>query len=224
MRFAFAVFALLPVAAIAETHPFNVHDLVMMDRVSDPQISPDGKRVAYQLRETDYAGNKGVNSVWIVDHRWQECRAASTFQEQAELISATSPRWSPDGKSVCRARQVEGRDARRCRRLSFDKDAKGGSKICRPTRRRRCRWTWTVSSCRQMASRSCCPLAVFSDCSDLACTKKRLDEKSASKASGQLFDKLFIRHWDTWANGTRSQLFIADVPAERRRRSQNRAC
>src|SRR5947208_1330904 len=31
-------------------HPFDVRDLVMMDRVSDPQISPDGKKVAYQLR------------------------------------------------------------------------------------------------------------------------------------------------------------------------------
>jgi dipeptidyl aminopeptidase/acylaminoacyl peptidase len=50
-------------------------------------------------------------------------------------------------------------------------------------------------------------LQVFTDCKDLACTRKRLDEQAASKASGRKFDKLFVRHWDTWANGTRSQLF-----------------
>src|SRR5262249_8587359 len=52
---------------------------------------------------------------------------------------------------------------------------------------------------------------VFTDCADLACTKKRLDDKAKNKASGMTFDKLFIRHWDAWADGRRSQLFIADV-------------
>src|SRR5690348_4203370 len=33
-------------------HPFNVRDLVMMDRVSDPQLSPDGRYAAYSLRST----------------------------------------------------------------------------------------------------------------------------------------------------------------------------
>jgi dipeptidyl aminopeptidase/acylaminoacyl peptidase len=57
-------------------------------------------------------------------------------------------------------------------------------------------------------------LEVFPDCGDLACTKKRLDEREASKASGVVYDKLFIRHWDTWADGRRSQLFIADLDAQ----------
>src|SRR6185295_15066554 len=61
-----------PAAAAATTkasagpHPFDVRDLVMLDRVSDPQVSPDGKWVAYQLRETDYAANKGNTGLWLL--------------------------------------------------------------------------------------------------------------------------------------------------------------
>ena len=48
-------------------HPFNVRDLVMMDRVSDPQLSPDGRYAAFGVRSTDYAANKGVNAVYVLD-------------------------------------------------------------------------------------------------------------------------------------------------------------
>ena len=43
-------------------------------------------------------------------------------------------------------------------------------------------------------------LEAFVDCkSDLGCTKKRLDDTAARKSSGVLYDKIFVRHWDTWA-------------------------
>ena len=48
-------------------HPFNVRDLVMMQRVSDPQLSPDGRYAAFGLRSTDYAANKGVNAIEVLD-------------------------------------------------------------------------------------------------------------------------------------------------------------
>jgi dipeptidyl aminopeptidase/acylaminoacyl peptidase len=41
-------------------------------------------------------------------------------------------------------------------------------------------------------------------------TKAALEEKEKSKAAGMLFDRLFIRHWDTWENGTRNHLFVVD--------------
>ena len=57
-------------------------------------------------------------------------------------------------------------------------------------------------------------LEVFNDCSDLACSKKRLDDTAARKASGMLFEQTFIRHWDTWADGRRNQLFVASFGAD----------
>src|SRR5512135_1624567 len=98
MKLATFVFALIPGSVAAAPHPFDVHDLVMMDRVSDPQISPDGKRVAYQLRETDYAANKGVNSVWVASLK--DRSAKPVRWGDSTLSSQTSPRWSPDGTSL----------------------------------------------------------------------------------------------------------------------------
>ena len=50
-------------------HPFDVRDLVMMDRVSDPQLSPDGRYTAFGVRSTDYAANNGVNAIYVLDLR-----------------------------------------------------------------------------------------------------------------------------------------------------------
>jgi dipeptidyl aminopeptidase/acylaminoacyl peptidase len=55
---------------------------------------------------------------------------------------------------------------------------------------------------------------VFQDCgSDLACTSKRLDAAKADKSSAQIYDSMFVRHWDTWADGRRNTLFVAPLPA-----------
>ena len=41
------------------SQPFTVEDLLSLKRLSDPQVSPDGRYVAYVLRETDMDANKG---------------------------------------------------------------------------------------------------------------------------------------------------------------------
>jgi dipeptidyl aminopeptidase/acylaminoacyl peptidase len=56
-------------------------------------------------------------------------------------------------------------------------------------------------------------MEVFIDCKDLACTKQRLDAVAHSPAHGVLYDKLFVRHWDTWNDGRRSQLFSIALDA-----------
>jgi dipeptidyl aminopeptidase/acylaminoacyl peptidase len=55
---------------------------------------------------------------------------------------------------------------------------------------------------------------VFQACgSDLACTSKKLDAHKARKNTGEVFDNLFVRHWDTWNDGRRNTLFVAPLPA-----------
>src|SRR5208337_412398 len=57
------------------------------------------------------------------------------------------------------------------------------------------------------ADRLLVSLEVFIGCPDLACTKRRLDANAHAAGHGVLYDKLFVRHWDTWSDGRRSQLF-----------------
>ena len=45
-------------APAAESHPFSVHDMLAMERISDPRPSPDGRRVVFVLRTTDLEADK----------------------------------------------------------------------------------------------------------------------------------------------------------------------
>ena len=186
-----------PLYAAQTAHPFDVHDLVMMDRVSDPALSPDGKLVAFQVRETDYDANKGKNGIWIVP-----AAGGKTTRLTDKALNATSPRWAPDGSVYFLATD---KDTSQLWRV----DARGGAATAATS------LPLDVNNFKLSpdGKRVLLSIDVFTDCDALACTKKRLDDRKADKASGTVYDKVFIRHWDTWADGRRSQLFIADVGA-----------
>jgi dipeptidyl aminopeptidase/acylaminoacyl peptidase len=211
MKSAIAAFALLPIAAAAAPHPFDVHDLVMMDRVSDPQVAPDGRHVAYQLRETDYEANKGVTSVWLLDTGARKA-AAIKLAAPEQFGAASSPRWSPDGAYLYFLAAPKGEGTAQLWRIAVPKDAKGRIAAEKVT-----------SAPIDVDNFKLAPdgksllvsMQVFTDCNgDLACTTKRLDERAANKASGEVYDALFIRHWDTWSDHRRAQLFIAAIGAD----------
>jgi dipeptidyl aminopeptidase/acylaminoacyl peptidase len=181
--------------ALAEAHPFTVNDLVMMDRVSDPVLSPDGRQVAFQVRETDYAANKGVNGIWVVP-----TSGGKPLRLTDKTTNATSPRWAPDGGSVYFLAAKDGVSQ------LWRVGAKGGA----PSQ---VSWSPLDVNSFKLApdgKRVLLSIDVFADCDDLACTKARLDERKNDKATGTVYDKLFVRHWDQWADGRRSQLFIAE--------------
>jgi hypothetical protein len=47
-------------------HPFSVLDLLAFDRISDPQVSPNGKKVAFVLRKTDLENNRGRADIYVM--------------------------------------------------------------------------------------------------------------------------------------------------------------
>jgi dipeptidyl aminopeptidase/acylaminoacyl peptidase len=57
------LFLLLPPVLPAQKRPFDVDALLRIQRLSDPQISPDGKTVAFAVSVPDVAANKGAKSV-----------------------------------------------------------------------------------------------------------------------------------------------------------------
>lgn len=57
-----------PAAAPAPaSRGLSLKDLAMMERVSEPRVSPDGRQILYAVRTTDWDGNKGVNGLWLAD-------------------------------------------------------------------------------------------------------------------------------------------------------------
>ena len=85
------------VAGAAQARPFTAQDLVTLDRLSDPVVSPDGVTVAFALRGTDLAHNRGVTSVRLLS--LANPGAAPRVLPGAEA-QAQQPHWSADGRAV----------------------------------------------------------------------------------------------------------------------------
>jgi dipeptidyl aminopeptidase/acylaminoacyl peptidase len=185
---------LLVATAAAAPRGLTAEDLVTLDRVSAPTLSPDGSRVAFVLRQTDYDNNRGATALWL-----QPFEGGTPRRLTADGSSANSPQWSPDG-----------------RQLYFLSSRSGSMQVWRielagGEAQQVSEYAFDVGSFRLAPDGKALALSleVFPDCADLACSKARIDERGASKASGTLYDGLFVRHWDSWKDGRRNQLFVA---------------
>src|SRR5918998_1229109 len=81
------------VAQTVARRPMKVDDMSRFRNVSDPQISPDGKWVAYVVNSTDVKEDKASSHIWMVGIDGSNNRQI-TFSNESE----NSPRFSPDGK------------------------------------------------------------------------------------------------------------------------------
>ncbi|MDB6092246.1 MAG: peptidase [Gammaproteobacteria bacterium] len=180
--------------------PFTVEDLVRLKRLTDPEVSPDGRYVAYVLRETDMDVNKGRTDIWLLD---LGRKGAQPQRLTTDPANDSSPRWAPDSRTIyflsTRSGQsqvwrlaIAGGEATRVTDYPLDIDS------------------LKVSPRGDVLAVS---MAVLPECTDLRCTKDMLDARGKDKATGRIYDKLFIRHWDAWSNGTRSHLFAARLNA-----------
>ncbi|HWJ35438.1 MAG TPA: S9 family peptidase [Steroidobacteraceae bacterium] len=191
-------------AAADIAQPFSVQDLVRLERISELAVSPDGKRVAYTSRTTDMDANKGRTAIWLLDTRK---RNASAVRITDSATNANSAAWSADGRYVYYlsnrggSSQVWRSTARRSDAQGSDAQSGDAQEITN--------LPLDVGSFRvsPRGTQILVSVEVFIDCADLACTKQRLEAAAHSPAHGVLYDKLFVRHWDSWSDGRRSQLF-----------------
>src|ERR1700730_5397575 len=47
-------------------HPITFGDMERLERIADPQISPDGKSVVYQVTTPDMDGNRNATNIWMI--------------------------------------------------------------------------------------------------------------------------------------------------------------
>jgi dipeptidyl aminopeptidase/acylaminoacyl peptidase len=190
-------------------HAFDISDLVMMDRVSDPQLSVDGRYAAFSVRGTDYAANKGVNAIYV-----QALDAAGEQPLKVVPKGTSSPRWSSDGRSLYYLAAARG--VTQLWRLDFSADKRGLNLAAASAPVQVSHGPLDIDDYKLSPDGKSVLLsyAVFTDCNDLACTKERLDGRASDKSTGTLYSKLFVRHWDTWSDGRRNQLYLARFGAD----------
>ncbi|HPO23619.1 MAG TPA: S9 family peptidase, partial [Arenimonas sp.] len=178
----------------------DVRDMVNFDRVSEPTLSPDGKTVVYGLRKVDYEANKAKTGLWKQSLNSKQAPVRLT----AEGFSVNSPTFSSDGAIVYFLSAKSGS-------MQLWKQSLAGGDAAQLSNYPLDIGSYKISPDGKSVAFN---LEVFNDCNDLACTKKRLDDTAAAKVTGVLYDKIFIRHWDTWADGRRNQLFTASFSGD----------
>jgi len=186
-----------PIAPASALTAFTIEDLVHVQRVEQPVVSPDGRLVAFTVRETQLEANRREAHVWLLELTIPH---AAPRQLTGAGSSAFDPRWSGDSRTLyflstrSGSTQVwrialQGGEAQQVTHLPLD-----------------------VTSLRVAPSseRIAFSMEVVAGCKELKCSRERLAAPKGSEPSGMLFDQLFIRHWDTW-NRSRSHLFTARI-------------
>jgi dipeptidyl aminopeptidase/acylaminoacyl peptidase len=81
--------------AVAQTarRPLKLDDIANFKDIRDPQLSPDGQWVAYVVSTIDAKEDKSNAQIWMTSYDGKITRQMTRGSE-----SASSPRWSPDGK------------------------------------------------------------------------------------------------------------------------------
>ncbi|MBP3982956.1 S9 family peptidase [Pseudoxanthomonas helianthi] len=198
---ALATLAAFP--AFAAERGFDVRDLASLDRVSSPTLSPDGGTVVFAKRQVNKEVTKASTSLWVRNLRTRDMAPPKRLTPDGWNVN--SPAFSSDGKTIyflsaksgsmqLYSMPLAGGEPKRLTDFPLDVDA------------------YKLSpDGRQVAL----AFAVFPDCkADLACTKKKVEEAEGAKASGKVFDRVFIRHWDTWADGRLNRVFAAKLGGE----------
>lgn len=188
--------------ALAAQRGLDIRDLAALDRVSSPTLSPDGRAVVFAKRQIDKELTKAGSALYVRNLLTRDMAPPKRLTPEGWNVN--SPSFSADGQTV------------------YFLSGKSGSQqlYAIPTGggepRQLTGFALDVGSYKISpdGSRIAFSADTFADCkADFACTQKKIEATAARKNTGVLFDNMFVRHWDTWADGRRSRLFVAALPA-----------
>jgi len=101
---ALLAFAPTPAPAPAQARPFGPDDLAALVRLSEPEISPDGRAIAFVVARPDYAANRYDTQLIVHD--------IATGGERvlvARRPGLGRPRWAPQGDAIACLASADGR-------------------------------------------------------------------------------------------------------------------
>jgi dipeptidyl aminopeptidase/acylaminoacyl peptidase len=175
--------------------PMTIHDLLVAVRIADPQLSPDGRTVAFVKTTTDAGTFRRNADIWIVPADGSAAARPFISGDRSE----NTPRWLPDGRFAF----ISSRDGEpqvyiaAANGSTRDKITNISGGVQPPL---------VVSPDGTMAA---FVADVYPDCADDACNKARRAAADADPVKVHVLTRLLFRHWDEWREGIRHHVFVA---------------
>jgi dipeptidyl aminopeptidase/acylaminoacyl peptidase len=181
--------AALAAAAQTGSRPLTVSEMLKFRRVADPQLSPDGRWVAYQMTVPDVAANRNRTQLYLLSIDGGEPRQLTTGD-----ANSTSPRWSPDGRRLAYVTggQIHAFDTANWQSKQITNISTGAAEP-----------VWSPDGALLAFVSD-----IFADCPDDECNRRRAQAVEQNKVKAQVADSLLYRHWTTWKGGRRTHVFV----------------
>jgi dipeptidyl aminopeptidase/acylaminoacyl peptidase len=193
--FALAAPLVMPITVLAR--PLTPRDLVMLAHVETPAVSPDGTWLVWDQRENDLTANQARHDLW----RLNLARAGARPERLAAVTSTNAhlPAFGTNGRLYLLSNLQDGKAA------LWSLDMTGGAPV-------------QVTGDYDLSGFKLSPrgdaVAVWADQPVGARSLDHAGPPQSKEGSARVYDHLFVRHWDTWVNGERSQLFVIPIVGE----------
>lgn len=195
--------------------PFTFEALAKIARIDDPQVSPDGKWIAFTVQTVDLSANTKPTQIYVVP-----VDGGAPVRLTHEGSSNTRPRWSTDSKKLYYISDrpntsggsntqvwlmgLDGNDQREITNLPTGADgvtvSPDGNLII---------FTSDVYPGCEPAN------AVAGVDYDAACNKANLDKDAETKMHARVYTSLLYRHWTHYEGTRRTHLLIQTLNADK---------